>query len=385
VSGGLEAAPKPRSKHLYEIDVLRILTFACVIAVHVTSHTSDGSEVGLNALLALVHFTREVFFGLSSFVLVYSYLGRPQPMRRFWPRRFLLVGVPYLVWSAIYVIVPWLANPVSNGWVLLGSYINGVLWGSAWYHLYFLLVTMQLYLVFPVLLWIIRKTRGHHLALLVVAGVIQLVIAGFDMYKPGSVAWIRHYPNVSSYVGFIIAGAVAADHSAPFLAWVRSHRGVIAWLTAATGLGMLGVYFVGIAAGYSEYKAGAPFQPMEIIWSAGVGLGFLALGTWWADRRDPTTRFARGIDETSDLSFGIFLAHPLVLWVLLWIGSGWVVATIPRPWLTLVAYVVVVAGATAISFVARRTPLSLELTGRPRRQPVRREPDKVEEASDVSR
>jgi peptidoglycan/LPS O-acetylase OafA/YrhL len=385
VSVQVELAPKPRSKHLYEIDVLRILTFACVIAVHVTSHTSDGTEVVLNGFLALVHFTREVFFGLSSFVLVYSYLGRPQPMRRFWSRRFLLVGVPYLTWSAIYVIVPWLRNPVSNGWVLLGSYVHGVLWGSAWYHLYFLLVTMQLYLVFPVLMWIVRKTRGHHFVLLVVAGLIQLVISGFDMYKPGSVAWIRHYPNVSSYVGFIIAGAVAADHSTTFLAWVRGHRGLIAWLTASTGLGMLGVYVVGLSAGYSEYKAGAPFQPMELIWSAGVGLGFLALGTWWADRRDPTSRLARGVDEASDLSFGIFLAHPLVLWVLLWAGSDWAVASIPRPWLTLVAYVVVVIGATAISFAARRTPLSLELTGRPWRRRIHPPSGNVEATLEAAR
>lgn len=357
-------ATNARSRHLYEIDVLRILTFACVIAVHVTSHTTTGSQVALNGLLALVHFTREVFFGLSSFVLVYSYLNRPQPMRRFWPRRFLLVGVPYVVWSAIYVVVPWTRDPTKNGWQLLNSFVHGVLWGDAWYHLYFLLVTMQLYLVFPVLVWIIRKTRGHHLSLVVVASVIQLLIAGFDMYRPGSVAWIRHYPNLSSYVGFIIAGAVAADHSAAFLTWVRTHRRLIAWVTAVTGAAMIGTYLIGIAFGYSEYKAGAPFQPMEIVWSAGIGLGFLALGTWWADRRDPRSRLARGVDEASDLSFGIFLAHPLAIWLLLWPG-GWVLATIPRPLLTLVAYIAVVIGATAISFVARRTPLSLALAGRP--------------------
>lgn len=365
MSTRIPVAPKVASKHLYEIDVLRILTFACVIAVHVISHTATGTEVAINAVLALVHFTREVFFGLSSFVLVYSYLHRPQPMRRFWPRRFRLVGVPYLVWSAIFVVLAGFGRPGANGWTLLGSYLHAILWGDAWYHLYFLLVTMQLYLLFPVLVWIIRKTRQHHLALVIAAAVVQLAISGFDMYKPGSVAWIRHYPNVSSYVGFVIAGAVAADHSAQFLDWVRGNRRLIAWLTAATGVGMIGVYLIGLDAGYSEYKAGAPFQPMEIIWSAGVGLGFLALGTWWAERRDPVTKLARGVDEASDLSFGIFLAHPLVIWLLLWMGNGGIVTTLPRPWLIVVSYVIVVIGATGISFAARRTPLSLELTGRP--------------------
>ena len=51
-----------RPRHLYEVDVLRILTFACVIGVHTTSHTVADDDVPLNALLGLLHFTRLVFF-----------------------------------------------------------------------------------------------------------------------------------------------------------------------------------------------------------------------------------------------------------------------------------------------------------------------------------
>lgn len=102
------AEGKPR--HLYEVDVLRILTFACVIGVHTTSHTAAADDVGLNALLALLHFTRLVFFSLTAFVLVYSYTLRPQPMAQFWPKRFLLVGVPYLAWSFVYVAAAWLLS-----------------------------------------------------------------------------------------------------------------------------------------------------------------------------------------------------------------------------------------------------------------------------------
>ncbi|MEK6344876.1 MAG: acyltransferase family protein, partial [Curtobacterium sp.] len=90
-----------RPRHLYEVDVLRILTFACVIGVHTTSHTAATDDVGLAALLGLLHFTRLVFFSLTAFVLVYSYEIRPRPMAQFWPKRFLLVGVPYLAWSFV--------------------------------------------------------------------------------------------------------------------------------------------------------------------------------------------------------------------------------------------------------------------------------------------
>jgi hypothetical protein len=70
------------------------------------------------------------------------------------------------------------------------------------------------------------------------------------------------------------------------------------------------------------------------------------------------------VDIISDRSFGIFLSHPLVLWVLLWVGGGWVETTVPTPWLTPFAYVVVVLLAFVIADLTRRTPLSLPLAGR---------------------
>ena len=49
--------------------------------------------------------------------------------------------------------------------------MNGAWWhqlgydlltGNAEYHLYFLLVTLQIYLIFPLLLRLIRTLQGHH-------------------------------------------------------------------------------------------------------------------------------------------------------------------------------------------------------------------------------
>ncbi|HXR44833.1 MAG TPA: acyltransferase [Pseudolysinimonas sp.] len=360
-----EAAPATRRPRLYEIDVVRILTFACVIAVHVTSHTASSDDYGLNGLLALVHFTRQVFFALTTFVLLYGQLARPVSMKAFWPKRFLLVGVPYVMWSTIYYVAANLYHPHGTAASLIGNYFYHLVTGTAWYHLYFLLVTMQVYLLVPVIIWFVKKTRGHHRAVLIASFVLQLAIMAF--YKYGPDAAIGPYEKLvfASYEFFIIAGAIAADHAAPFLAWVRAHRGAIGWIVLAGAVFMLSVYlgqhwFLG----QSLYSAGTPLQPATMIWAVCVGLGFLAVGTWWADRRNPDGRFAHAVDRISDRSFGIFLSHPLVLWVLLWIGFDWVPDNVPKPWLTLVAYVVVVIVAYAIADVARRTPLSLPLAGR---------------------
>ncbi|MFJ4074337.1 surface polysaccharide O-acyltransferase-like enzyme [Curtobacterium sp. PhB137] len=360
------AAGKPR--HLYEVDVLRILTFACVIGVHTTSHTAASDDVGLNALLALLHFTRLVFFSLTAFVLVYSYTLRPRPMAQFWPKRFLLVGVPYLAWSFVYVGSSWLLSSTRRGDVpdLVRTLAEGIVTGSSWYHLYFLLVTMQVYLLLPVVVWLVRKTRGHHVTTLVVALVVQLVeFAGYK-YFPASDAWLHGYQKqfFFSYVFFIVSGAIAADHADAFLRFIRVHRRAVLWAFAGVGALTLGVWALQVALGQSLYAAGTPLQPIEAVWSTAVFVGFLAIGARWADRRRPGSPVARFIDYASDRSFGIFLSHPFLIWILLY-GDSWLEAVVPRPWLTLVTYLLVVVLSVAVTEAFRWTPLSVPLTGRP--------------------
>jgi peptidoglycan/LPS O-acetylase OafA/YrhL len=357
----------PKRAHLWEIDVLRILTFLCVIGVHTISHTVALVDLPLYLLLGLLHFTRNVFFALTAFVLVYSYLHRPEPMRKFWPRRFLLVGIPYVVWSAIYFVANDLHTPSSDSlWQLTLTFLGELATGTAWYHLYFLLVTLQVYVLLPVILWLVRKTRGHHWLVLGTGFVVQLIIVGLYFYLPSSVAFFNNLQGsyFFSYEFFILAGALAADHSVEFLAWIRSHRPHIAWFVLGSATLTIAVFLIGAALGTVYSPLVAPLQPIMMLWGTAAGLGFLAIGTRWADRRKPNGVSTRFVTLASDRSFGIFLSHPLMIWLLLWVGDDWFEHTVDKPWLTLVIYVLVVAAAVSITEVARRTPLSLVLTGR---------------------
>ncbi|WP_144712120.1 acyltransferase [Curtobacterium pusillum] len=360
------AEGKPR--HLYEVDVLRILTFACVIGVHTTSHTVASDDVGLNALLGLLHFTRLVFFSLTAFVLVYSYTLRPRPMAQFWPKRFLLVGVPYLAWSFVYVASSWLISPTRRGDVpdLVRTYAEGIVTGVSWYHLYFLLVTMQVYLLLPVIAWLVRRTRGHHVAVLVVSLVLQLVVFAGYKYFPASDAWLHGYQKqfFFSYVFFIVSGAVAADHADAFLRFIRVHRRAVLGGFVGVGVLTLGVWALQVGLGQSLYAAGTPLQPIQVVWSTAVFVGFLAIGARWADRRRPGSPLARVVDYGSDRSFGIFLSHPFMIWILLY-GDSWLERFVPKPWLTLVTYLLVLVLSVAVTELFRWTPLSVPLTGRP--------------------
>src|SRR5271166_5789320 len=67
--------------HLYEIDAVRAVTALCVVGVHVVAitvfltHTVAG-ELVQNAVVSALHFTREIFVAITSFVMVYGYAKR---------------------------------------------------------------------------------------------------------------------------------------------------------------------------------------------------------------------------------------------------------------------------------------------------------------------
>jgi len=133
--------------HLWQLDVIRVSAFCAVIAVHAIDVTQQPSNVVAAGALMLLQFGREVFFVLTGFVLVYAARTRTPAALSFWRRRLPTAVLPYLAWTAIYfaysIIGPARLQPSWKGlWADIVS-------GNAEYHLYFLLVIMQLYVVFP--------------------------------------------------------------------------------------------------------------------------------------------------------------------------------------------------------------------------------------------
>lgn len=365
-------APAPQQAavgHVHQADMVRVLTFACVIAVHTISTVNPLDSVPGGAVAMLLHFTREAFFVLTAFVLMHRYRDaapRPGP---FWRRRFLLVGVPYVVWSVVYTGLSLATAPLppADAATML---VRNLLTGTAWYHLYFLLVSMQFYLVFPLFRWLLLRTRRHHLLLLAASAVLQV---GIDLWlhdpaPAGAKADLLPFVGsfLLSYQFFLVLGGVAALHLTSLTAWIRRHPALVAVAVVLTGAAAEGWYWWSIATGAGAQFAIDVFQPVMIPWSIAVVAAFFALGTVWTDRRrgGPASRFVEG---ASDRSFGVFFVHPVILWALTVAGGTAPAAQLPAPWSSFAAYAVAVVGSLAIVEVLQRTPLSLALTGRHRR------------------
>jgi len=83
-----------RRRHVDEADVVRVLTFACVIAVHTVHYTNSEPGCRRERRRDDPALHAEAFFCLTGFVLVHQSLGRPLRVPAFWRKRFVAVGVP---------------------------------------------------------------------------------------------------------------------------------------------------------------------------------------------------------------------------------------------------------------------------------------------------
>jgi peptidoglycan/LPS O-acetylase OafA/YrhL len=369
----MDTTRTPR-RHLHEIDVVRLSTFAAVIALHSLGSVA-GAEVGTGAVLQFLHFGRETFFIVTGFVLALGGRGLDLGPRgatlRFWRRRFALVGLPYAVWTVVYWATrlggraPWSGPALVD----LGS---DLLLGTARYHLYFLQVSMQVYLLLPLLLRLLRRTREHHLALVLASAGLQVAWSGLLRWVPAPGGWAQNLwtsPNqlLLTYQFYVVLGAVAAQRYDRLAGWVRARPRTVALVVAAALVLDLGVYAGQVAAGVDPLVAAEPLQPVFVLWGPAACLGFLAVGLRHASRRRPGTLSAAVVGEAARVSFGVYLAHPLVLTGTLEVfGLAHGASGLPVVVALAVAWTCTALGATALVELLSRTPVAVAFTGRPR-------------------
>lgn len=377
--------PAPVTGHLDQVDLFRILTFAAVVAVHAFAFTNAPQSVLANGFGTVLHFTREAFFFLTGLVLVHAQGDRPLDRGRFWRRRFRLIGVPYLVWSVLYWAYGLARAPRPAGQAA-SDLLWGVLGGHAEYHLYFLLVSMQVYLVFPLLLAGVRAARSRPWALTVPAVAYELAVTAWLHRSPGAATWPDRYAYVllPSYLLWVVLGAQVAQHLPAVQSAATRHARGVALAAGLAVLATVAVYAHAVATGAAsgEEDASSVLQPSMVLDSAGVIalLGLLSL--WWAGVCEQHRVARRAVHWCSSASFGVYLVHPLVLDGVLGLGlHGPRPRLVPQPAASVLAWGLTLAGSVVVVALLRRTPLSLPLTGRsrPRRAAASaRRPDLVQ-------
>lgn len=362
------AAPdRGTRKRLDHIDAMRPVKQAGVVSTHsLLAFAPVGTGISVGASLMLLHVTREAFLFVSACMLAYSFRGLQKiNLVSFWQRRFALVGIPYLCWTVIYFFF---TLPSSHGSLRSELIHLAYLSATGYYQLYYLVVLLEFYAVFPLLLILVRRTAGHHGRLLAVSGVVQLLVVSLMHWQVLPV-WMRGFwasREITSYQFYLVAGLVVAVHLDDVHRWLTEHvRFVVIFTIATAALAELWYYLSAYQVLSWLGSDSDPFQPVVVPFNIGAIASIYLIGVALVHRhRSRRTRAI--VTSGSDNSYGIYLAQTVFITILGWLGWRHLNNVVPWPIVIAVSVALVFLASVALTALLARTPLSRALTGRTR-------------------
>ncbi|WP_410772650.1 acyltransferase [Fontibacillus sp. BL9] len=319
-------------ERLPQLELFRAFAIFCVIQVHASS--TAAAEQALTSPIYYFYNWMNMFFKigttsfifLSSFVLFYNYSEKRLDRKLvggFYKKRLVSIIIPYvLVSCCYYVVVAWQNNrflnkPIMDQLKLLGSQL---LTGTAYTHLYFIIINIQFYILFPLMLKLLQCMRGKR-------GWLGLIFPAGLALQWGFYFWNKyqlHLPNKGSYalsyMSYYLLGAVLAIYFDKIKLWLtadwRSQPVRNKICTIALWASWLAVTFYHIQLWY-EYRLGLNSWStlwFEVVWNVHTLLSALVLlKAAFLVYRKCSPFLVKALTRLGELSFGIYLFHPIVL------------------------------------------------------------------------
>lgn len=364
-------------KRLDHIDAMRPVKQAAVISTHTLIFFAPlATNTTVIGLIMLTRFSREAFLFVSACMLTFSYREiEKMKLNHYWKRRFISVGVPYLAWTVIYFFYtsahetqgfPFYSYSHSDVFGRVGFHYFLTLLRVGYYHLYYLIVIIEFYLVFPLLLKFVRKFSKWHVHMMVVAVIWQVVFGWLVDSGPFGfhLSEIVQTRFIFSYAVYLLGGMIVALHLEDVHDWIVAKS---RWIITLT---LLSAVIAEVFNYWSRYRwmpsylrtGTFVFSPAMIPFNFGAILCVYLLGVYLvAPQRRIRTRAM--VQSGSDNSYGVYLSQMLWIPFLLRVRNhfGW-----HLPWEVgvLLALFVVYFVGFIFTALAARTVLAKALTGR---------------------
>lgn len=301
------------------LDLIRVAACYLVLQVHAGEFYYIGEAVGDKWLVAegigpwiggwinsLGRASVPLFVMLSGFLLLPLRTGP----REFLRRRFRRVAIPFVVWCVLYALYYALRGTATAEETLLAICRIPVNYGVEVGHLWYIYMLLGLYLFAPVISpWIAsasRRAMEGFLGLWAVTLCLPYLHLLFPAWW-GEAYW-NHTPMLhyfSGFLGYLVLGAYLRRHFAEPRARDR-------WFGAA----LLVAGYAATVFGFSARLSTPYVDALELAWGfETINVAAMAAGLFLLlkDVRLGTGRTARLVGSLSNYSYGIYLAHIMVL------------------------------------------------------------------------
>lgn len=274
----------------------------------------------------LLHFANPTFILISALLLTRSLNKRRRPdFKVYCWRRITTTVIPFLCWTILYLLfrgyvvrnaqdlTPGTWQVPGFGWVtgptvLLSPEVrtNALVSGKGYYHLYFFSILIQLGLLLPLVVAVIKHFRPRFRTVLALAAFAQLAFPLLQSYvlkfsAPGGLIW--------SYLPAVLIGSWLGQNEPSWEELWKKIRIPVWWVLAVGGAVYLG-YSI------SSYRGG-PVVGVVLNIAFGMYATAAALvALAWAVRARPGSVITSSLAYLGSVSLALFVIHPMVLYFL---------------------------------------------------------------------
>lgn len=152
------------NKRIEQVDFIKALSIIGVVVIHITATPLLKGQLSVNGyrlyllLNQIARISVPAFLFASAFTLTASEEHIKHNYFQFLYKRLKRILLPYLIWCFIYTIY-------TNASLKPLNFIKTLFWETPFYHLYFIPLIFQFYLLFPIFKKIFKSTIGMCAAL----------------------------------------------------------------------------------------------------------------------------------------------------------------------------------------------------------------------------
>jgi len=294
-------------ERIKEIDYVRALATLGVIIIHVTSGYVSKIEAGY-ILNQIVRFSVPVFIILSGYSVNLSSYNRDEGYITFLKKRLSKIIIPYLLWSFIYFY--YYRTNVENLFTTdyLIVFTKNIIMGTNGPHLYFIVIILQMYFLYPLIKRLIEKNYSK---VLLTVSFILTAYFQIGMYLRGQgyrllpeVFLKYYYVLLPTWIFYFILGIYVSKNYL-ILRKKIEERWLLSSILWILSLGLL------ILDSKITKTPGSSMKPTIIIYSA---VSFFLLCS--LSLRLKNIKLTNTLEFISNNSFLIYLSHVLVLAIL---------------------------------------------------------------------
>ncbi|WP_165279904.1 acyltransferase [Paenibacillus protaetiae] len=299
-------------------------------------------------------FAVPVFLMMNGLVLFYRYHDdwSLKQAAAFYKKRIQFILVPYLLWSVLYYAGNQLIA-THQVHVDAGKFWEMLVWGKSGYHLYFMVIVIQFYVVFPILMTLVRLLKLNGLAVLA----LGLIVQGVFYFIHHWVKPIDHFSALMpNYSLVFCTGAAIGMHYEWFAACWRQ-----VWWTMGLGAAIGFMYILMLLSA----EEGAHYWPPAYVILYNVYAVVMGVSLIWSGKIvcERLSGAVRAVLEFGAISFGVYLIHPMLLTIWRQLADPSPQNMYYHPY-NLITYILLVAASWLIVRYTKRIKWSWMVWGR---------------------